>query len=52
MADQREYAALRAHIDQLIIRGWSITGREPVRLERDGWPVCEVRHGMLVEEGR
>ncbi len=30
----RKYHALRAHIDKMLAEGWSITGRDPVRLER------------------
>ena len=32
--DSRKYHDLRARIDDLIAQGWSITGRDPVRLER------------------
>jgi hypothetical protein len=51
VSEPRIHHALRARIDQLISQGWSLSGRDPVRLERDGWPVCEVRYGMLIEEG-
>lgn len=46
---QRKYHALRTRIDQLIEQeGWSITGREPVRLER-GAHVLIVKNGSLVD---
>jgi hypothetical protein len=46
---QRKYHALRARIDGLIKNdGWSITGREPVRLER-GSRVLVVNMGSLVD---
>lgn len=32
--DSRKYHDLRARIDDLITQGWSITGRDPIRLER------------------
>ena len=32
--DSRKYHGLRARIDDLIADGWSITGRDPIRLER------------------
>ena len=32
--DSRKYHDLRARIDDLITQGWSITGRDPLRLER------------------
>ena len=32
--DSRQYHDLRARIDDLITQGWSITGRDPIRLER------------------
>lgn len=46
---QRKYHALRTRIDQLIEQeGWSITGREPVRLER-GARVLIVKNGSLID---
>ena len=46
---QRKYHALRTRIDQLIEQeGWSITGREPVRLER-GAHVLIVKNGSLID---
>lgn len=32
--DSRKYHDLRARIDDLIAHGWSIAGRDPIRLER------------------
>ena len=34
ISENRKYHALRAHIDKMLAEGWSITGRDPVRLER------------------
>lgn len=45
--DARKYNALRAHIDMMIRLGWSISGRDPVRLER-GSRISIVRDGMLI----
>lgn len=46
--DKRKYHAMRAHIDKLIAEGWSISGRDPVRIER-GHRVMEVREGVLID---
>lgn len=40
--------ALRSRIDELLAAGWSITGRDPVRLER-GVRVLQVRGGALID---
>ncbi|KFX71279.1 hypothetical protein TMS3_0104970 [Pseudomonas taeanensis MS-3] len=48
-AEQRQYHAMRAHIDQLLAKGWSISGRDPLRLESAGHS-CIVRHGMLISD--
>lgn len=47
MAEQRKYHAMRAHVEQLLARGWSISGRDPVRLECRG-RVMQVRGGALI----
>lgn len=48
MAEQRKYHAMRAHVEQLLARGWSISGRDPVRLEC-GRRVKVVRGGVLID---
>ena len=48
MSDHRIHHALRAQIDQMISQGWSLTGRDPVRLER-GPRVLLVRWGALID---
>nr|WP_298117385.1 hypothetical protein [uncultured Pseudomonas sp.] len=40
--------ALRQRIDELVAHGWSISGRDPVRLER-GSRVLLVRFGGLID---
>lgn len=45
--DQRQYHALREHIDSLLARGASLVGRDPVRLSLEG-RIFTVQHGMLV----
>lgn len=45
----RKYHALRAHIDKMLAEGWSITGRDPVRLERGR--VVKVVRGRAVIDG-
>ena len=50
--ERRSLHAMRRHIDKLLDQGWSITGRDPVRLERHH-QVKVVRGGVLVDgEGR
>ncbi len=46
--EQRQYHAMRAHIDHLLASGWQITSRQPLRL-RLGRKTCLVRHGMLID---
>ncbi|WP_342243813.1 hypothetical protein [Pseudomonas sp. OTU5201] len=46
--ERRCYHAMRAHIDLLLYLGWSITGRDPVRLEFDQM-VKIVRRGALID---
>jgi hypothetical protein len=48
-AEQRRLHSMRKHIDLMVARGWSITGREPLRLESAG-RTCVVRHGILISE--
>ena len=43
----RQYHALRAQIDKMVRQGWSISGRDPVRLECCG-RVMQVRGGVLI----
>ncbi|WP_339521759.1 hypothetical protein [Pseudomonas sp. EA_35y_Pfl2_R111] len=44
----RQRPALRQRIDELLAAGWSITGRDPVRIER-GVRVLQVRGGALID---
>ena len=46
--DTRIYPKMRLHIDDLLGKGWSITGRDPVRLEL-GVQVKTVRNGVLID---
>lgn len=46
MKEQRKFHGLRAHIDDLLNRGWTITSREPLLLKR-GRNRLQVCHGML-----
>jgi hypothetical protein len=46
-AEQREFNAMRAHVEQLIGSGWSITARVPLTLERQGQKAI-VRCGVLI----
>lgn len=46
--DTRIYPKMRLHIDGMLSKGWSITGRDPVRLER-GPRVQVVRNGVLID---
>jgi hypothetical protein len=45
--DTRVLTAMRVRIDKLLADGWSITGRDPVRLER-GVQALTVRGGVLI----
>jgi hypothetical protein len=51
VSEPRIHHALRARIDQMISQGWSLSGRDPVRLER-GPRIATVRGGTLSEERR
>ncbi len=46
-AEQREFNAMREHIEQLLAKGWSITARLPLTLERQGRKSV-VRCGVLI----
>jgi hypothetical protein len=48
LKDTRIYPAMRIHIDGMLSKGWSITSREPVRLEL-GVQVRVVRNGVLID---
>ncbi|MBF7728630.1 hypothetical protein [Pseudomonas sp. N040] len=45
--EQREFHAMRAHVAQLLAKGWVITSRNPLTLVRLGQTVV-IRHGMLI----
>lgn len=47
-AERRSLHAMRRHIDTLLEQGWSITGRDPVRLERQH-QVKIVWEGVLID---
>ncbi|SEK51739.1 hypothetical protein SAMN05216214_10339 [Atopomonas hussainii] len=47
--EQRQFHALRKHIEQLFSDGWVVVSRVPLRLEHEGQR-CIVRHGMLISE--
>ena len=49
MKEQRQLPALRAHIDQLLSKGWTIASRDPLTL-RNGQRCYLVSHGMLISE--
>jgi hypothetical protein len=46
-AEQREFNAMRQHIERLLANGWSITARLPLTLERQGRKAV-VRCGVLI----
>ena len=49
--EQRQYHAMRAHIEQLLASGWQIISRQPLQLQlRHGRRTCQVRHGMLISD--
>lgn len=48
MSDSRKFHALRLRIEQLLAEGWSIAGREPLRIAR-GHRVMQVRGGALID---
>lgn len=47
--EQRQYHSMRAYIEQLLVSGWEIIGRQPLQL-RHGRKICQVRHGMLISD--
>ncbi|WP_197432151.1 hypothetical protein [Ectopseudomonas composti] len=49
MKEQRHLPALRAHIEQLLNKGWSISSRNPLTLQ-NGHRCYLVSHGMLISE--
>jgi hypothetical protein len=49
MKEQRHLPALRAHIEQLLSKGWVIASRSPMTL-RNGSRCYLVSHGMLISE--
>jgi hypothetical protein len=49
VSEQRSLHSMRKHIDLMLAKGWSITGRDPLRLESAG-RTCVIRHGMLISE--
>lgn len=46
--EQRKNEAMRQRVDQLIACGYSLTGRDPVRLER-GRSVKVVRGKVIID---
>nr|WP_286948287.1 hypothetical protein [Pseudomonas sp. UBA6718] len=46
--DSRKYHDLRARIGKMLAQGWSLCGRDPVRLECCG-RVLLVRGGALID---
>lgn len=49
MKEQRHLPALRAHIEQLLSKGWIIASRNPLTLQ-NGHRCYLVSHGMLISE--
>jgi hypothetical protein len=47
MKEQRHLPALRAHIEQLLNKGWVIASRNPLTLQ-NGHRCYLVSHGMLI----
>jgi hypothetical protein len=45
--EQREFNGMRAHVEQLLANGWSITARFPLTLERQRQKAV-VRCGVLI----
>ncbi|MBX9912828.1 MAG: hypothetical protein K2Y25_02920 [Pseudomonadaceae bacterium] len=45
--EQREFNAMREHVEALITQGWRITARFPLTLERQGSRAV-VRCGVLI----
>jgi hypothetical protein len=48
MNDQRRNQAMRERIEQYLNNGWSLTGRNPVRIER-GRAAKQVRGDMIID---
>lgn len=48
ITDTRKNSAMRHAIELLLAKGWSISGRDPVRIER-GPLVRIVRSGVLID---
>ncbi|GLZ89570.1 hypothetical protein Pres01_56210 [Metapseudomonas resinovorans] len=46
--ERRGFHVMRKHIEKLLDQGWSITGRDPVRLERHQ-QVKIVKDGVLID---
>lgn len=49
MSDSRKHHATRARIHQLLDEGWSITGRDPVVLERPPRKMRVLANGALID---
>lgn len=49
MKEQRHLPALRAHIEQLLSKGWMISNRNPLTLH-NGRRCYLVSHGMLISD--
>jgi len=49
MKEQRHLPALRAHIEQLLSKGWIIASRSPLTLQ-NGHRCYLVSHGMLISD--
>ncbi|WP_296233205.1 hypothetical protein [uncultured Pseudomonas sp.] len=49
MKEQRHLPALRAHIEQLLRKGWVIASRSPLTLQ-NGHRCFLVSHGMLISD--
>ncbi|MFC3607300.1 hypothetical protein [Stutzerimonas tarimensis] len=47
--EQRQFHALRAHVDEMVACGASIDGRDPLRLTYAGVPHW-VEQGMLISD--
>lgn len=49
MKEQRRLPALRAHVEQLLSKGWIISNRNPLTLQ-NGHRCYLVSHGMLISD--
>lgn len=47
--EQRQFHAMRAHVQRMLASGWTIVSRHPLQL-RHGSRQCQVAHGMLISE--